>query len=863
MKKLIVALTLVLSWFAANAAHIVGGEIEFITIRPGLYQINLIQYRDENQSINPGPEGSLTVSFFSNKDDRRIGNYTLTFKEQTPVEYTNIACTIEELETSRVVWSTTIELDPAEFDDEEGYYFTWDRCCRNNNVINIIGSGASGMQYILDIPPLYKDGQPFINSSPVLNRPLSDYACTGQLYYTSFIGLDPDGDSLSYRLATPLNTKTASQTNPAPFESDPKPPLEIRWANGYSLENSISGTPPLSISNRGLLTVNPFLPGLFVFSVIVEEWRYDDDLGESFKIGQVQRDFQMLVIDGCGAPPPAPELDVIIPDDPDFDPDTDILTFDAEDNKCFQFYVTQVEQGENISFRADPVNFDEDYEVFGDLKFTVGPGGAAFVDYCVPDCPPVVGRPFIVDFIVEDDICPLPQLDTVRMAIQVEPPSNTPANLSPIIGSPFTATNGNTISFDFVVTDADSDIIDVSLLFDTPFDLASKGMIFEITKDEPGLVEGFFSWDVDCNEYDLTDRQSFMIGIQAEDADHCEIESPAIEWVSMSALLPGNTNPVLTSSSNTSFTIEPQDRLQFDISATDGDGDVLRLQMLTEGFNAEALGVVFQDTTGSGEVQSPFSWVPICSELNLLAKSDYKFYFVVDDEDECHLKNLDTLEVDVHIDIPDNESPQINSPSRLYQLKVNEPFELELEAFDADPQDSVFIKFHDSFRRPNSPSLEFEFASGFGDVSSVLTWTPECRLLELGETSHFYDLIFLAYDNACPIIGLDTMKITFEIVETRDAFGEFDPPNVFTPNGDGKNDVFTLSGQPEPRRNMPTDNCDDSFDYIVIQDRSGKKVFESTKRDFVWTGGGHPAGTYYFLIKYTKTDYRGILSLIK
>jgi hypothetical protein len=784
----------------------------------------------------------------------------LLFEDQTEVVYTNIDCTIEELETTRVVWTGTFELDPLQFTDEEGYYITWDRCCRNANVINILGSGGAGMQYILDIPPLYKNNQPFINSSPILNKPLSDYACVGQLYYTSFIGQDPDGDSLSYRLAVPLNTKTASASNPAPLP-DPKPILEIRWATGYDFDNVIPGTPSLKISNRGLLTVNPDKKGLYVFSVIVEEWRDDATSGVPTKIGQVQRDFQMLVIDGC-EPPPPPSLDVVIPGNPSFDSDTDTLKYALGDERCFFFKVTNVLQGEKVSFRADPVNFIGEFDVLGELKYTVGPGNEALIEYCAPECPPLGNRPFIVDFIVEDNICPLPQLDTVRLTIQVEPPPNNKVNLSSI-PNVYNVLNGNQITFNFTATDADNDFIDVSLLYNDPLTPQERGLFFQLNVNEPGLVEGTFTFDVDCNVYDYSDKRNFTIGIMAEDKDRCEYENPIIEWVDLNAILPGNTDPVVSSSEPTIINIDPDQEINFEISAKDFDNDQITLRMATDGFDPNDLGVTFEDTTNLGLVSSFFSWTPFCNEINLLAKNEYTFFFIAEDDDLCHIQNYDTLEVLVKINLPVNNKPDFESIARKYQVEVNTTFELEINVSDQEIDQEITLQFHDSFRRPNSNSLTFETVTGFGDVNSLLQWTPECQLLELGQTSRIYELYFLAFDNSCPITGLDTMKLSFEIVETRDAFIRFDPPDVFTPNGDNWNNVFTLSGYDDNKRNLPKDNCDDFFQFIVIQDRSGKTVFESDDRDFTWHGGDDPAGTYYYLIQFSKTKYNGILTLLK
>ncbi|MFO7997850.1 MAG: gliding motility-associated C-terminal domain-containing protein, partial [Bacteroidales bacterium] len=67
-------------------------------------------------------------------------------------------------------------------------------------------------------------------------------------------------------------------------------------------------------------------------------------------------------------------------------------------------------------------------------------------------------------------------------------------------------------------------------------------------------------------------------------------------------------------------------------------------------------------------------------------------------------------------------------------------------------------------------------------------------------------------------------------------------PNVFTPNGDGINDVFEILNL----EHYPASQ-------IVIYNRWGNKVFEHT--DYYnnwWNGSNHPDGVYYYVIRYTR-----------
>ena len=52
-------------------------------------------------------------------------------------------------------------------------------------------------------------------------------------------------------------------------------------------------------------------------------------------------------------------------------------------------------------------------------------GDTLKVQVCVSDCPYIQNEPYLIDLIAADDACPLPQRDTVRVTIIVEPPSNS------------------------------------------------------------------------------------------------------------------------------------------------------------------------------------------------------------------------------------------------------------------------------------------------------------------------------------------------------------------------------------------------------------------------------------------------------
>jgi len=853
MKKIGLYLLLAISFFSTSAFHIVGGEIEFIYLSDGTYRINLIQYFDEAQDQNPGPDPFVTVYIFRNSDNQLISTHQLNFQSVETVEYTNIECAIEELQTSRIFYSADINLDPNLYAHLDGYYIQWERCCRNTAIGNIVNPDGTGMNYVLEIPPLMKDGKIFKNSSPILFKPLSDYACINQLFYTEFTGVDPDGDSLVYSLTTPLNS-SSQVALPIP---QPKPHFNVTFLDDFSELSMVSGSPPLRISSSGLLTVKPDRTGLFVFAIKVEEYR------DGAKIGEVRRDFQMLVVDGC-EPPDPPVVDVNIPGNPDFDPENDVLTYTVADAKCFDFLVSNVTPGETITLKAQGVNFDEELnEIFSVNQVPVGESDSELqIEICVPDCPPLTDEPFILDIIAGDDACPLPQLDTVRLTIEVEPPPNQKPipNVNNLIV--IEQEDNDPVYTQMInATDPDGEEMELSLLVEGISDPMLFGFDLNVINSNAGSIEGEFIWDTDCSTFDFSEISQFDLLVLVNDTDQCNVPGDTIR-VDATVILPPNTDPSTSLVGSLPSQVDLGSTLNFDVMASDVDGDDVSLRFVGGNFNPDFYGAAFEEVNGNSSITGSFNWDLACDASRFDDGQQFELLFIADDDDRCKTKNFDTLRHVLTVNYPDNETPDFQPIDRFQSVRVNEAVRIPIAALDLDG-DEITLELDPSFGQPSSQSLNFEPVTGNGNASSFLEWQPECALLRFGESSSLQDVIFLVTDNACPIANSDTLKVTFEIFDDAERQENFLPPNVFTPNGDGKNDMFKLSGNFDVNQNLPPDNCDNTFEYIVINNRAGAPVFRSESRDFVWSGGGFPSGVYYYLIKYTNTEFKGFVHLMR
>lgn len=856
MKRLfLIFLSILMTQIEALTFHIVGGEMEVVHVDGYRYNFNLIQYFDRAQTTNPGPDFSVTVYIFRNSDHSLVRTETLLLTSEDEVKYTNPDCAIGSLLTTKVLYTAEVFLEPEIFNEAEGYYVTWERCCRNTSITNIVNPGLQGMTYALDFPPVIKNGKQFINSSPQLFPPLSDYACVNQLYYTDFAGIDTDGDSLVYSLQKPLNSSSGVAL-PIP---QPKPFIDLFYANGSDEDNIIPGNPTLRIDDEGFLTVKPTNQGLFVFSVLVEEYR------DKVKIGELRRDFQMLVLDGCDPPTP-PEAQVRLPGETEFYNEVDVINYTASEEKCFEFLVID-EAGENVTLTAEGVNFDDEVsDIFSLTSGSInGSTDTLRVEVCISDCPYLRDEPYIIDLIAADNACPLPQRDTVRMTFNVEAPANTdPYYDSPssVIKQFRTEPEGVELALDELLIGKDDDLDSLRFFFYAEdYDPTDYGMSLDTIVDELGEKRVQFKWNTDCQAYSFGDKNTFELGIVLEDYDTCAFDNGDTLFYDLKVDLPPNTSPVISGPSST-YNRQIRSLLAFDVDVTDDDGDHIELRSSGRGFNMSSVGIAFEDQEGDGEISSLFSWNLSCDNLNIDQTTSYTFYLIVEDQDYCQATNADTMQVTVNVVVPTNNRPEFENDV-FYSLVVNQEFALDIVATDGDNSDLLTLDLLSVNSGPPSEGFTFQRSTGNGRVSSTLTWTPECGLLGSGYTPEIYSVDFLVFDDNCPNIESETINIEFEIVELNVDYEEFRPPNAFSPNGDGLNDTFTLTNLDEGLYNLPPDNCADQFQSIVIFDRLGNIVFQSRDREFMWSGTGSESGTYYYEIEYLNTDYKGTITIVR
>lgn len=233
------------------------------------------------------------------------------------------------------VFRRTIHLDPI----QGGYIIGWARCCRNDLISNLADPLDEGATWIAKVPGP-EDAS--CNSMPVFKNRPPIFICAGREFSMDHGAIDPDGDSLTYRLTSPwggLNSQgvgAGSGLTPGPIIDPtnplgPPPYLGVVYASPLFSGQDPFGPNSANIdSQTGWLTFNPPAIGVYVVAIVVREYRNGVLLSEN------KRDFQVHVVN-CLQPDPPP---LISHDLTGLTTNGDTIIVQASEPFCYDVIVT-------------------------------------------------------------------------------------------------------------------------------------------------------------------------------------------------------------------------------------------------------------------------------------------------------------------------------------------------------------------------------------------------------------------------------------------------------------------------------------------------------------------------------------------
>ncbi len=600
-----------------------------------------------------------------------------------------------------MLYTANITLSPDTFNDPQGYYISWQRCCRNYSITNIYsedpstGGISAGQTFYLEFPPVVKNGTQFINSSPHLFPPLSDFGCPGRPYYVNFAGVDDDNDSIAYSLTTPLNTTEPIALPPA----SPGPYPLVQWRPGYSLLNIIGGSPDLRISRDGLLTCTPVNQGLFVFAVKAEEFR------NGVKIGETRRDFQMLVVNGC-QPDQPPQIVGKKLDDTNFtsvnNMSVSFANTVADGDRCIVVQVSDPDSNDpahnytqHVSIRAVALNFKSpnlgSIVLPATTSDSLSHGSTVEFRICFPQCP-FINAPYQIGIIAMDDACSLPMTDTLKIIVNSQPPPNSNAYFLPPKITTAQLYEGNSSSWPFTAKDDDGDNLILSVIPDG-FVLNDVGMNYSVNQ-VAGSANGAISWSASCKKYEFAKQTNFTVRVLVDDQDACNIVHYDTAFFNLSVILPNIIPKLKIYNENRSLDLTDKSidvslgHIGFDLLGTDSvvsPIDTLNLSLKDATGTILPSGYTFANATGLHIVESKFSWDPTCSIFKDGSyDNQYKFQFIVTNN-HCKTPKFDSAFVKVQIKDVDSDDKNFKPANVIttYPDHCNDFF--AIDGFESEP----------------------------------------------------------------------------------------------------------------------------------------------------------------------------------
>jgi large repetitive protein len=263
----------------SKASHVPGANITYECVGLNQYLVTLTLFEDCGTAFQSS--GALTVN----------ASNSCGFGNQS-VSLTNI---LYQQEVS--------QLCPAQIGQSEcsggslpGYYmhqwqgimtlpgacnawtFWYALCCRNTST-NI----TSASSYDIYVETVMNSVTDICNNSAVFNAQPIPYVCINQAVSYNMGATDIDGDSLVYSF---IPARDAATTN-------------LPYAAGYSFSAPIAGA--VIDPQTGLITFTPTIIGNFVFAVLVEEYDTSGNI-----VGSIIQDFQIQVINCSNIVPETP-----------------------------------------------------------------------------------------------------------------------------------------------------------------------------------------------------------------------------------------------------------------------------------------------------------------------------------------------------------------------------------------------------------------------------------------------------------------------------------------------------------------------------------------------------------------------------
>ena len=221
-----------------------------------------------------------------------------------------------------------------------GWQFTWDNCCRNAAITNVLNPSSAGFTLRASMFPFVDPttgiptpAEPCFDSSPEFKEQPKTILCTGFPFSYSHNAFDEELDELVYTWGEPLDD-FLNVYNP------PVDPMPLVFNAPYTVSSPLPGSPSLDPAT-GEVSYNANISGNFVTCIKVQAWKCNQ------LVAEIYREVQVVLI-ACPTMPASP-----IPNNP---PDVSAPFLDSLTGA--PTYDTTIFAGSLVEFVIDGIDND-------------------------------------------------------------------------------------------------------------------------------------------------------------------------------------------------------------------------------------------------------------------------------------------------------------------------------------------------------------------------------------------------------------------------------------------------------------------------------------------------------------------------
>ncbi|MBA2744995.1 MAG: gliding motility-associated C-terminal domain-containing protein [Flavisolibacter sp.] len=287
MKKLILCISIVFCTIPALADHLKGGFFTYEYLGPGITNPNSVRYRVRltvYMACNPSSgqlNTSIPFTFFDANSNAQVQNVMVGISNQ----YNLVRSKDEECITGdqRGCYYTIVVYELASIElpsNAAGYTVSYQRCCRIIGIQNMISNPASnsvGNTYSITIPGSSAPQNAQTNNSAQFLVNDTAVVCGGSFFQIPFIATDSDGDSLSYSFCGAWTGggqgAGSGPGSSVPNPAAPPPYQNINYGSGFSGSSPLGDGVTINAATGLISGVAPTSFGEYVVTVCVNEWR--------------------------------------------------------------------------------------------------------------------------------------------------------------------------------------------------------------------------------------------------------------------------------------------------------------------------------------------------------------------------------------------------------------------------------------------------------------------------------------------------------------------------------------------------------------------------------------------------------------